>query len=71
MFLVKYFVLATTYFPLGRVSSAQQRFTSLFGMGRGGATASSHQNKTLNVFCSFNFSDNQTKRILKNGFQIS
>ena len=45
---IKYFVLATAYFPHERVSSAQQGLTSLFGMGRGVTLATNHQHKTFN-----------------------
>ncbi len=42
-------VLATTYFrPVG-LSSALRRLTSLFGMGRGGSTASNHQNREIDT----------------------
>ena len=50
--LFEYFIPAITYFPMGAspiVSSALPRFTSLFGMGRGGATASNHRNKIFNM----------------------
>lgn len=50
-FSFKRFELAATYFPPGGVSSALQRFTTLFGMRRGSSTASSHQLETLNNYC--------------------
>ncbi len=53
VFLIEFSVLATTYFGPCGLSSALRRLTSLFGMGRGGATASNHQNRELNhaVLC--------------------
>ena len=49
---IRNLVPAITYFPMGAspvVSSALPRFTSLFGMGRGGTTASNHRNKIPNT----------------------
>ena len=43
-------MLAIAYFPHERVSSAQQGLTSLFGMGRGVAPPSKHQNIIFKVY---------------------
>ena len=48
--LVKFFVLAITYFSPYGVSSVLQRLTSLFGMGRGVTTALNHQDKRFHCF---------------------
>lgn len=48
-FFIEYSVLATTYFRPEGLSSAQQRLTSLCGMGRGVTTALNHQDTVFEI----------------------
>jgi len=49
-FVLKYFVLAATYFCQLRLSSVLRSLIALFGMGRDVTSATNHQHKTLKVF---------------------
>ena len=50
MVVIEYSVLATSYFRPEGLSSPLLRFTAVFGMRTGGATAPNHQNITFNTF---------------------